>query len=170
MSKDSSENYSAASRNPQVVADLQARLAQARTEFDPLRTKRSNIMSMPGGVGQAAIQLAGSLNRQLVFRCSPRPLRRSPSPSLFVRSLVSQAPLGAVCLVLLMWCIAAKFRGVYRVEPKRRFRRKLNRDYSPISPLSRIFLKEGPQPSIKKRLSRLGVSSASTGRSSLDRS
>jgi hypothetical protein len=34
-----------------------------------------------------------------------------------VTSLVRQAPLGAVCLVLLMWCIAAKFRAVYRVEP-----------------------------------------------------
>lgn len=54
MSKDSSENYSAASRNPAVVADLQARLAQARAEFDPLRTKRSNIMPTPGGAGQAA--------------------------------------------------------------------------------------------------------------------
>jgi hypothetical protein len=34
-----------------------------------------------------------------------------------VSSLVSQGPLGAVSLILLMWCIAAKFRAVYRVEP-----------------------------------------------------
>jgi hypothetical protein len=30
---------------------------------------------------------------------------------------VSQAPLGAFSLVLLIWCITAKFRAVYRVEP-----------------------------------------------------
>jgi arylsulfatase A-like enzyme len=41
MARDNSENYSAAARNPTVVADLQARLARARETFDSFRTQRS---------------------------------------------------------------------------------------------------------------------------------
>ena len=41
MAKDSREEYSAASRHPEVVTDMQARLAKAKAKFAPFRTTSS---------------------------------------------------------------------------------------------------------------------------------
>jgi arylsulfatase A len=48
MARDRSENYSAASHNPEVVKDLQARLASAQQQFGPLRTRAATAMPAGG--------------------------------------------------------------------------------------------------------------------------
>jgi arylsulfatase A len=47
MSRDNSENYSASTRHADVVTDMQARLARARAQFEPFRTRKTNIIPVP---------------------------------------------------------------------------------------------------------------------------
>jgi len=56
MTADPTESYSMASREPAVLRDMRARLARARSEFEPLRTEpNSSIVEIPGNVVRPSV-------------------------------------------------------------------------------------------------------------------
>jgi arylsulfatase A len=52
MTLDQAESYSVASLHPDVLKDFQARMAQVRTEFEPLRTQPSKLRGLPSAPKQ----------------------------------------------------------------------------------------------------------------------